>query len=496
MNEILKSIQENIDTRKKLIELKTMINDEDLQNIAYLFFSENKDLVESLMKHDDSKVRKNIVSILAKLNLSIYKQEILDLYYNEEQLFVRSSYLNALASFDCSEYLDNFKSQLKVLLNTKVDETNKKHIREEIHILQNLILQLDEPVTHTFTGLTSETEMILSCNRNHVEHIMETIDAKTKRALSSGIYVKTDNIGKLLDNRLYSEILFPLSKARHVPFHPINIAKSIINSKVIPFLQESHSTTDSFCFRIEIRSELDGSDKSKFVRRVVDEIERLSERQLINSTSNYEIEFRFIQDKDGSLNGYLKLYTINDQRFAYRINSLATSIAPANAALICELASDYFVDNAQVLDPFCGVGTMLIERDIALHTSYLYGLDIYGKAIDMARENADQANVEINFINRDFFTFRHLYSFDEVITNMPSFTQASDKEALTSIYSQFFKKVPSFLKDGSMLFIYSTEEGLMEKNLRIHRKFLTIKKEPILKKDNSHLYILQYNENK
>lgn len=37
---------------------------------------------------------------------------------------------------------------------------------------------------------------------------------------------------------------------------------------------------------------------------------------------------------------------------------------PSLAALIMELAAPYLKENAQIIDPFCGVGTMLIERDI------------------------------------------------------------------------------------------------------------------------------------
>ena len=62
---------------------------------------------------------------------------------------------------------------------------------------------------------------------------------------------------------------------------------------------------------------------------------------------------------------------------------------------------------------------MLIERDIAQPAREKYGIDIFGPAIEGARENASLAGEKINFIHRDYFDFKHDYLFDEIITNMP-----------------------------------------------------------------------------
>ncbi len=51
---------------------------------------------------------------------------------------------------------------------------------------------------------------------------------------------------------------------------------------------------------------------------------------------------------------------------------------------ITQLAKDYLKEEAQVLDPFCGVGTMLIERNQVKKAKVMYGVDLYGEAIDGA----------------------------------------------------------------------------------------------------------------
>jgi len=65
----------------------------------------------------------------------------------------------------------------------------------------------------------------------------------------------------------------------------------------------------------------------------------------------------------GSCFPVLSFHTLPDKRFVYRKNAIAASIHPSAAALMMELASPYLKEDAQIMDPFCGVGTMLIERD-------------------------------------------------------------------------------------------------------------------------------------
>lgn len=70
----------------------------------------------------------------------------------------------------------------------------------------------------------------------------------------------------------------------------------------------------------------------------------------------------------------MKLFTLKDTRFSYRKESYAAAMAPVQAALLMELSKPWLVDGAQVLDPFCGVGTLLVERVKAGNADPLYGL--------------------------------------------------------------------------------------------------------------------------
>ena len=163
----------------------------------------------------------------------------------------------------------------------------------------------------------------------------------------------------------------------------------------------------------------------------------------------------------------MKLKTVPQHRFYYRKNSIAASIHPATAAVIMELAQPYMKEHAQIMDPFCGVGTMLIERHKKLPARQIYGTDIYGEAIEKARENAALAGVNINYIHRDFFDFKHEYLFDEMITNMP-IRGKKTKEEMDMFYGQFFDKVSQHMAPGGVIIMYTNEEGFVKKQLRLH----------------------------
>ena len=67
-------------------------------------------------------------------------------------------------------------------------------------------------------------------------------------------------------------------------------------------------------------------------------IEEKTDRQLINSATDYEVELRLIQTRSGRFFPCVKLQTIPMKRFAYRKMSIAASIHPAQAALIMQLS--------------------------------------------------------------------------------------------------------------------------------------------------------------
>ena len=204
------------------------------------------------------------------------------------------------------------------------------------------------------------------------------------------------------------------------------------------------------------------------------------------------MELRLIEGKNGGFVPLLKLFTLKDGRFSYRKESYAAAMAPVQAALLMELARPWFVEGAQVLDPFCGVGTLLVERVKAGSADPLYGLDINEEAVLKARVNAEAAGITIHYINRDVRDFRHEYLFDEIISDLPLTGRSRNLLELKELYQAFFARVPELLKKGGRLFLYTSEENAFHSAFRESNGLKLLKSFLIQEKTGSRLYILEY----
>ena len=283
-------------------------------------------------------------------------------------------------------------------------------------------------------------------------------------------------------------MLFPLGGGKLIDSEPKTAASEVCAS-LITLCEKYHKEEMPFYFRIECKEPMTLEQKSNFTKRMGAELERLSNGKLINSTSDYEVELRLIANREGRFFPCVKFYTLKDHRFRYRKNSISASIHPSQAALMMELAAPYLKEGAQVMDPFCGVGTMLIERDIRVPAGDMYGTDTFGEAIEKARENASLAGEEIHYIHRDFFDFHHDYLFDEIVTNMPVRGKMT-KEELDRLYARFFDKATEILKKNAVIVMYTQETGFVKKQLRLHREYMLLQEYCMQEKTGFSLLII------
>ncbi len=101
------------------------------------------------------------------------------------------------------------------------------------------------------------------------------------------------------------------------------------------------------------------------------------------------------------------------QRFRYRVATISASINPVTAACVMQICKPYMKTDADVLDPFCGSGTMLIERAQAKQPKSLVGIDISAVAIKAAVTNRKASGLSISLIKSDvlFFMLKLLLKF-------------------------------------------------------------------------------------
>ena len=488
---IYEDIQRGQEIRKNLIELKKLLKEESNKRAFIYYLAGDYNLFYELLENEDAKVRKNMALIMGELGDQSFMQALYKAYQTEDKLFVKADYLTALSKLDYRELLEDLKECLTELTTSSFEETSMKHINEEIKLLTRMILDIEGTNTHKFMGYNELSDLILLTNRDHQEVTAQKINEGIKKVFNAGVMVRTNNLNEILKIRTYSELLFRIKSITEVEMEPVKAAEVIYKGGLLEFLTKRHKGEIPYYFRLEIKTKMPLDKKSTFAKKMAFALENVSDRALINSTSNYEVEIRLVENKEGKFNVLLKLYTIKDERFDYRKHAVAASIQPVTAALVARLAKDYLKEDGQVLDPFCGVGTMLIERNKLVPANPMYGIDTFGEAIDKAILNAKRAECQINFINRDFFDFTHNYLFDEIFTNMPTRGGRKTEEEMVMLYKQFFNKALKVLKDEAVIVMYTRDKHLVLEEVLCRNEYKVLQEYVISKKEDAYLYIIE-----
>lgn len=491
MEKILKELIEKQNVRTNLSELRKLIKDEEQKEKLFELVAAKEDMFLSFLQSEDAKTRKNAALLLGDLAYQNALESLYESYTLEKILFVKASYLQAMAELEVGDKLPALKEVLEELLANEPEPENKKHVDEEIRALRKIVIQAEGISRHTPDIKGKKLKVLLFTNRTQRETIRRTIDCGVASLHPLGVIVETDNLEKLMQLRTYREMAFPLDLEGFLSDNPVEAAHKVWNSGVIELLNGVHKENTPYYFRIECKSAMDLEKRSAFTRKLATELESLSKGQLINSTSDYEVELRLIANKDGMFFPCIRLLTIKKTRFDYRKNAIAASIHPSTAALIMELAKDYLKENAQIMDPFCGVGTMLIERNQKVPAREMYGTDIFGEAIAFARENTQNAGLHVNYIHRDFMDFKHEYLFDEIITNMPV-RGTKTKQEMDAFYGAFFEKAKTHLTKDGVIIMYTNEIGFVKKQLRLHKEFSLLQETCLQPKNDFNLLIMGY----
>lgn len=488
MNQLLEDLFSGKNIRASLSGLRALIKEED--NLALLCqkLEGRMETVVKCLYDEDAKTRKNAVLLLGDLQYEEAKDQIYEAYLNEKTLFVKEAYLTALSKMDVETLVDDLRDRLSALTDEEVTDENQKHIAQEIRAIRKILIKYEGITKHIFTAYNKTNRVVLTCNRNHREVVRRAVGGDAK-VHPLGVEVTSETLEDLLKVRCFREMLFPLETNGLLPAEPVRIAEAVLKSGIVDLLGSLHREKTAFYYRIECRSSMELDKRSDFARKIADTLDKLSKGKLVNSTGDYEVEIRLVSNKEGRFWAGMRLSTIRDNRFNYRRNSISASIHPSTAALIMELAKPYLLEHAQILDPFCGVGTMLIERNYATNAREMYGVDIFGEAIAKARENTEVTGMRINYIHRDFFDFRHDYKFDEIITNMPVRGKKT-KEEMADLYEEFFEKAATLLTEEGIIIMYTNELGFVKKNLRINKKYKLLQETLVLSKGDYYLLII------
>lgn len=496
MRDLYEKLMAGTEIRSVLIEIKQVLRQAEKIREFRRLCDNDYTLIVNLLKDSDPKVRKNAALILGLLTEQSAAKPLLAAYEAEAQLFVRASYLTALKQLDYRPFLDVLKKRLEMLEKADILEEQKKHIYEEKQRLREMIQLMEGHKKHGFNGYKQESNLLLLTGKGFEDVLCQELSAlphvpKVKK-IPGGVLVHGGKLAEILPIRVYKSLWFaPVVKMPYA-LDAEAAAQGLLTDRLIEYLDDRHIGEGCYYFRLDIRGDLPGEDRSSFIKETAQFLEEKSHGKLINSTSDYEVEIRLIMTKQANLMPYIRMMAIGDTRFIYRKNYVGVSMNPVTAAGVIAWARPWLKPQANVLDPFCGVATLLLERRLAGPVRDLYGVDTYGEAIEGGRKNAEHLRMMIQLIQRDFFDFEHEYLFDEVITDMPRVSQKMDKGTLKRLYNRFFEKIQQHLNDQAVLILYSDEPKLIQTLISKCPEFKLLKLDRLSVKENTVVCAIRY----
>ena len=138
----------------------------------------------------------------------------------------------------------------------------------------------------------------------------------------------------------------------------------------------------------------------------------------------------------------------------FKVNSSVLIPRPETEELV-RLMLKEDLDGKEILDIGTGSGCIAISLAKNLPNARITALDISKDALDVARENANLNNVDIEFINADIFNYNSDKKYDVVVSN-PPYVLESEKMLMKQNVLNYEPKIALFVNDSAPLKYYES----------------------------------------
>lgn len=382
---------------------------------------------DKLIAIPDDKARKTAYVLIGLCAPDACADKLVQALKDEKTRFVRPSIILALG---------NTLSPEKYLSSYVIEPGKPKHMNEERDALKKALGKAAASQTIKKLSLPDWCAVTF-ISKDALTAEMDGLGLPFRESsLSSLLDVKTADLDRL---RCYEQALYDLGKMGEY--------------------ERAAKALDAFgCRGYRYRVEA-GAIPSEHRRDTIQAVsEGLARFGYEDNPSGYAFEIRLLHNRMAAI-------FPGDTRFEYRKQAIPASINPVTAASIMRLCRPYMRADARVLDPFCGSGTMLIERGLILQTQTLVGVDISPFAIRAACENRKASGQKIALIHGDALQFG-ASRFDEIVSNMPFGIRVSKHAENERLYAMFAGRLKSLLEDGGYAFLYTLEKKLLRDSVR------------------------------
>lgn len=161
----------------------------------------------------------------------------------------------------------------------------------------------------------------------------------------------------------------------------------------------------------------------------------------------------------------------------YRKNSTTSSLNPAIAFTLNHIAG--LDDKDRVLDPCCGTGTILIERQL-LKPAICIGVDINPRVLELAKQNIQAASVEVTLKHGSIYDqkFPEGY-FTKIISNLPYGIHSGSRKENIKLYRFLADKSINWLKKGGKAVFITNAKALLKNAFFYNNSWQLLSENPL-----------------
>ncbi len=146
------------------------------------------------------------------------------------------------------------------------------------------------------------------------------------------------------------------------------------------------------------------------------------------------------------------------ERFAYAYDRMMTNVNYTRWALYIESIFDkYDCKPRCILDVACGTGALTLL--LASKGYEMTGIDRASGMLEIAREKAEMANLQIKFQQGDMLDFQLNQQFDAILCTYDSINYVRDEDELSGVFQTVSEHLAP---DGLFTFDVTTERNIVE----------------------------------
>tara|TARA_Y100001933_G_scaffold32973_3_gene27528 strand:- start:2429 stop:3292 length:864 start_codon:yes stop_codon:yes gene_type:complete len=151
----------------------------------------------------------------------------------------------------------------------------------------------------------------------------------------------------------------------------------------------------------------------------------------------------------------------------FKVNEYVLIPRPETEELVRWIIAECSIQDSgiRIFDIGTGSGCIAIALAKNLPNAQVYAIDISGKALQVAQENAEMNEVQVEFFEKDILNWNERDGRFDVIVSNPPYVRESEKQAIKNNVKKYEPSTALFVADHDPLIFYRAIAGFAQEHL-------------------------------